>query len=519
MADLSQYSDSQLEAIAALADYSEKDLEEIASQNNPQQPGFIERTGKAWVGRGREMGDSVAANIAGKQSFPETAYQLGGQSLLATGDLLGNAAVSAYRTLPDQARGLLESAGGGVVEAAGSLPSYGGGTLGENIPREVSFLMNSYEQNVPERAKRNLESSLGYLGAFPPEKVLGLLAAPARATSSGFKQVGKAIASAIPKPEKITSAMLRKESGKFYNLSRKAGGVFSVNKVSTIIDEIKGSVRKTGETLPRRARAKLIKLKDKEGVIREAQGLFEALRGETLDLQGFEEIDKALGSLANKSVDKFGNVDEAGQKILEMQSILRDGVDSVAAKDLIGGREGLDAYKKAKDLWRKSSKIRDIQNLAARAMATQIPVNSLRGGLKRFLADPKKTRGFSAEEIASLEKIAETGAMEELTGFLTGRLTSRIAAGSGDFLTGGALAMAGDPVRRVLSNRMLGKLDDSIGLIARGAPAPKLGAIESLAQGARKSSSVFNRTGDVINSVYGGRGSTLGALGILQGKE
>lgn len=162
----------------------------------PQEPSMGQRiTGKlqARAQRGQEIQQAVQsgqtpsllgriqqAGIVGAGSLAD----IGGEIIGAGANLIGKLPTNLPQGMP-QNIGQAATAG---VQAAGQLPSFGGGTIGERIPDELSQLSKQYsgfEQQHPNIA-RTAESVLSMAPVIPAAKVAkGVIKAPAAVAKAG----------------------------------------------------------------------------------------------------------------------------------------------------------------------------------------------------------------------------------------------------------------------------------------------------------------------------------------------
>lgn len=452
--------------------YARQNFPTTPSTAPPEQVGLLGRLGRDIGRRGEKVGEILGAQglslVGEQQTLPETGFQLGGQAAGAFGDVLANLAISGYRALPEAMRTGVEEAGGAALGVLGSLPSAGGGTIGEAVPQELSRLFDNgsyaeFQKDYP-RAARNLEAAVN----------LGTLAAPmARATApTAIKQTGKQLVKqslkAIPRAKDITSQALRTQAGRIYQLADDVGGIVRSGKVSNIVDDIAKNIEVKGETLPEVTRNLLKQVDDPEGVLTQVKDVFESLKGNPLTLDGFQRIDQTLGDLAYKA----STPDNVRRQVVAMQKGLRDAIENVDPGDLLGGKEGFEAYKRATELWGKQARIRTLENLTKKAFATDQPRPALQRALNRFLADEKNIRGFSAKEIDAIKQAADTGFANELLRNVVSRFPSKFAMGAGMPGLSTALTVAGTGAKSFADDLTLRQMQNISNLIARGQTAP-----------------------------------------------
>ena len=487
--------------------------EEFLSVEQPapvsEMPGLMTRINENLGRRGANIGEALSrmSSLVGsieEQGVPETAFQVGGQALGAVGDVLGDLAISGYRALPDVPYGATEVAQD-ALGLLGRLPSAGGGTLGEGLPQEIAELTRLYSDFSEEnpRSAANIEAALNIGTAFVPVKA----PAAVKAVTSAPRKLGKTIRTNIPSAEDVTSETLREAASSAYKTADDLGGIIKANKTAELADNIGAKIAEEGATLPAATRIAVRGVADPENVVRQASDIFETLRGQDLTLDGFKTIDQTLGDLAYKP----STPDDVSRKVLIMQRELRDLVENASPSDFVNG-EAFDAYKNARGLWSKQAKIRDLENITSRAFATDNPSSSLKRALKRYLANPNNRKGFAPDEIGLIEDAAKSGIATELLKNISGRLSSRVALGTGDLALAPALTAASAGARTFSDDLALRQMQKINQLIANeGLPQRTLfGSIGEPAGNALGSLS------DLIENTYGGARGRLGTLSATQ---
>lgn len=456
------------------------------------------------------VAEGVKRQSRGEQTLPETLGQIAGDTIGLAGDTLGGLTVGAYELLPDVKYGIGEGASA-VAKTLGKLPSMSGRTIGEDIPQELGQLMQKYQQLSP-RTQANVSAIGNIASATPVAKALQIPGKVIKKTGGFIKKGARAVSEAIPSPKTITSAQLRQQAGQFYKIADDVGGVVKPNLTKDLNKVISKKVNEEGATLAASVRKPLRKIADPEGVIRQAQEVFKNQSGKPLTLEGFKTIDQTLGDLAYKA----STPDDVSRKVLIMQKELRSMVDNISEKDLIGGKEGFEAYAKGRELWKKQAKIRDLENITNRAFATDRPPENLRRALRRHIAKMKEDgsiKSFTKDEIDAINKIAETSDFKEIARVMSSRLGSNIAFGSGRPDLAAGLAVLGQKSRGLADDAILNEMNNVYNLIGTG-QAQKQPFINTLGQTATKP---FESLGVNLERLYATpRRQQLGVLGTMR---
>lgn len=478
---------------------------EIAQEPETRSAGFVQRVGDAFAQRAKNTGEGTQAYMEDKQGLPELLLQGAGQGIGFTGDVLANALVSGYRYLPESDRGLGEGAA-----LLGSIPTGEGKTLKDTALGALQSLTESYRGLKSEypRAERNL-AALGNIGAaLLPLKGANVAGKAGTATGKTMSIASEILDTAIPKPQNVTGAMMEKAVNSAYQLSKDLGGTLTPKYTQNLSSRIINKMDEAGATLSDESKEILRGMSDDEGIVRQGVELAKSLDGKPLELSAFEAIDKTLTGLRYKS----GISEPAAMKLGVIQRELRDLVDNAKPNDIAGGTEGFEAYRRATALASKKFRMNEIEEMTASAFANQHqPVSNLKAKIGKFLANKDNHKGFNTEELAALEKAAETGVVSDLVRVASGRLLSYAAAASNPMFA--PAVSAGSTVVRSLSARsMAQKMQEINNLIATGNPN-KQGFINAAAQGA---TNALGSGGRAIEGAYSGRAGNAANLGLLQ---
>lgn len=192
----------------------------------------------------------------------------------------------------------------------------------------------------------------------------------------------------------------------------------------------------------------------------------EQFKNKPMTLQHAQEFDQSLGDLANSNVLPSGKLDATGQKYYQMQQQFRDHIAGLSEADVVGGKEGFDALKTAREQWAASVKMSDLERIVKNADLADNPSTAIRSGLKTLLKNPKRMRGFTKEETAAIREAAKTGVVTELMRFFGSRLTGIVAAGSGHPVAGVAANMMSGLGREVAGAAQAAKVQEAINMVA-----------------------------------------------------
>lgn len=290
-------------------------------------------------------------------------------------------------------------------------------------------------------------------------------------TIAALKGAGNAIAGRKSAPAIPTAADIRTQSGALFNQADQLGGTLQphitnawINKAASVLPQTSAGKTVLGETPATQLVGRLDQLRDKPLTLSEAQ-----------------EIDSALGEMANSQVDaKTGHYNAEGYKLLDIQHSLRDSIENASAADITGGKAGFDTLVKARNLWAASARMADVERVINRAEGRDNPATILKNGFSTLANNAKHMKGYSAEEKAAIQRAAKTGIVTGALRVAGSRLVP-IGAGTAGSVGGpvGALASATvgygiSEASRALANHLQLKRSNNVrATIAKRTQAPK----------------------------------------------
>lgn len=358
---------------------------------------------------------------SGEISKPEQIFQQAGKvGAGAVADIAGDIFGSGLKTADKLTGGVASHGISNLLGAVGSLPSFGGGTLSEQLPRDIGRVGAAYQnfsENHP-RAAANIESGVNLAAVLPglvgaSEKVIGA----AQKTAQGAKKIP------IPRSEEI-----RAKSSELYKLADQQGGVLKPSFMDNFIAKVSSKQPQTS----------LGKAMEGQSPVVDMIDALQPFKGQPLTLEAAREADEILGDLAYKNIDKFGKLDRTGHHFLDMQTTLRDMIDTAAPSSFIGGEQGFQTVKEARKYWAAQMRMRDVERIIDNAQYFEQPSTAIKTGFRTLLRNGDRLKGYTGKEVAAMKKAATTGIVPGLFKMAGSGLVP-IAAGSAGVATGGAL--------------------------------------------------------------------------------
>lgn len=393
---------------------------------------FSDNVSDAYDKRAGQAQTAVDAYQAGQQSLPETFMQVTGKGVAGLANDVVGEGISAITPEP------VKQVGRDVLNYVASTP------VGD-VARSAIQKYDSIAQEHP-RAARNIES-VANIGAAVGSLVSGEGAAVA-AKSVGEISLSKAgtVVDAV--------ANLIKDAAKFTKLGFQARDVEALQGVA---QDIKASGSRAYQAM--RDSGAVFKPEAGQGVINNIDTVLKddgitnaGLHGKTLSVLNDLKAEATNGDLELEKLDQYrqlfgqvagnrtpDNLQDARKASIVIDAIDKT-VDGMKDTDLVNGsRDAIDALKLGRKEWQRSRKFEAITDIVNKADGD---ANYLKRELKKFAENPKKTRGWSPDEVSALNDAASLSGVEGVAkmlgkfGFDFGN--SRIGSGVGALVGAGA---------------------------------------------------------------------------------
>lgn len=448
------------------------DSQEFRTQSEKREPteqstgdGFFDRMGRDVKKRLTKRDQIIAARRRGEQGYVESGFQEAGQvgaGLLfdTAGELTTEAARGIAYMTPDFIKEPVKQGVLSTINAVGSLPSFGGGTLKENIPKEIGGVLRGYDEFSKQnpRMARNLESAAN----------IGLLLGPTAKYGEDVLKGGKQTLDAAgqmltrKKPKVRTSEELRMIATQKFKDAEQAGGYLNSKFVDDVINNFQSKNKQTAFGQAIAGETKFSKITDR----------LEALKGRGMTFDAAKEIDEALGEMAYDNVDAFGKFNKEGKLFLEAQKDFRRQLETAPRWQVVNP-EAFDKLKEARKYWSASLRSRDIERIIEMSDYFDQPATAIRVQFRGLIR--RGLTGYTDKQIGLIKRAAKTGIITDGLRLM--------ASGLGPLMTAAGGAISGGP----------------LGVLA-GVPA------FALREGAKEMSTrrQINRASDVLRSINAG---------------
>lgn len=383
------------------------DQQQQAQAGNPYdqfdapEQNLLQKIGGAYDKRVNNVQRISDVDAANGVSAPREAAHIAGEGFGMMKDAGGAVLGSAYKTI------VPESDQQDIAKLMGLM---GKGAKAVGLDKAADYVGKKYDEYVPEntplRQDLNAAGNFGAVmsgvapvadairagQAIAPAVVDAAKAAPGAALKAAKAAPG-VVKNALTPGEKITADAVREEATKAYNYADTVGG--------TIAPEARdGFLAKVNSMHPASAEVPLDKSYS------DVLEVLNSRAGQPLSLQGAQDIDKFLGDKINGEVMVNGKLTEAGKKMSDIQSALREYTRDPDPAHIVGGAQGFEAWQQGQKLWQKQAQLRDIENILAKADVSDNAATIIKNGFGRLSNDARKMRGYDPAIQAMIKNVA-----------------------------------------------------------------------------------------------------------------
>ena len=406
-------------------------LEELEARAQPvETKGMFGRIGEDIMSRAGDVAEIQAMHETGQISKPaEIAMMAGKGGAGVVGDIGGEL----LKGTLDVAAGIDEYTGGfvggglsRVGSAIGSLPSIGGGTIGEKLPQEIEQVNKAYDEFAEEHPvfSTSLESGANLLMLAPVLKY------------------GEDIISATGKLQKkvhnkelmkLTSGEARKKGSVLFSAAEESGGGVKDRFWKEYIDDIVKSTTDEPEIVQA--------LRGNESEVYKAINRLKELDVKGQSYNSLKKMQTALGNYAEAARD-LGAATPESRMYEHMKHALVDKLENAPDDLFVGGKQSLELSKEGRKYWAASFRLDEVERVIQRSVGAAQPSTVMVNGFRKIRDTPKLFNKYSNIEKDAIRKAAKTGKFEDvLKGFSTNlmpMITATTMAGTGGAMVGGA---------------------------------------------------------------------------------
>lgn len=350
--------------------------------------------------------------------------------------------------------------------------------LGKIILGEMQEVGSPVEGTLTALAEEPVTKATGSPYAGMAAKTVAGVAAPFAASKVAREVPGavRSIADAIPKaapaatPQSVAAAAsdMQKAAGKYYAKATSRGGILNTKFTDDFVNRSIAKLPQSPASQAFSGDSESTKLLQR----------LENLRGQQLSLKGVQEVDEEMSDMIAKEYNAQGRLSKYGYRLQGIQDDLRQSVENAGPQHIVSGPTGFQALKDGRKAWSQAMKLRDMQKAVETAANSDNPAATLRRSLRTMLNNPRRMRAYSADEVASMKRAAQSGAVNELMSKVSARLAAEIGAGVGAIAGGvpGAVAGAGAGLglqsmgRSAMTTQQMRRLQSVIGQVQQNAP-------------------------------------------------
>ena len=257
------------------------------------------------------------------------------------------------------------------------------------------------------------------------------------------------------------SADLKQKAREMYRASEASGAVINANaKEAHILDLIESVTPKDAIS---RARF------NKGNVSKALDDVTDLLNSGELTLEGADAVDKTLTKMISDEFKVGTGMTPEGVEIGKIQEKFRDFIENVNESQIVGGKDGFETLKGAREVWSRAKRLEDIENIIDRASLFQKhPATAIKTGLRQLINNKKKFNRYSPEEQKAIRMAGRTGKIDDLIETAGSRLLQIGGTLKGGVVGGTVAGVASQALRDVGIERQLNKVQDLSDLVATG---------------------------------------------------
>lgn len=416
-----------------------------------EEPNLLQRIGGDLEKRAVQLGSNIDRAKTGERTIPEAAGgALASSAGLIFNDIPAEVLTSLYKSLPDQSKQSIKS----------DLKNFSNTLVGKNLNEIGTDVLRQYSgfKEVHPRAAENLENAATVGQAFIPVKggtaatvvgdaaigagkTIGKVAgAPVKYGFKGSKNIIKGLGARTADELDRAAETIGARSSKAYQAMKAEGATFTPQSSLKIVSDVASAVSSDG-ILNKGLHGKTMSV---------LEDLVEAAKKPDFSLEEVDQWRQLLGQVAgNVTPDNLQDARKATVAIHALDEV----VDQITDADLSNGTtKAIDSLDLGRNEYRKKRKFETIADVVKKSDGD---ANYLKRELKKIRDNPKKSRGFTPEELDALDEAATLTGGEGLLklmgkfGFDAGK--SRIGSGVGALVGSGASAAAFGPVGAVVA--------------------------------------------------------------------
>jgi len=322
----------------------------------------------------------------------------------------------------------------------------------ENTPT-ANYLAAGIPEMILGAPAKTLKAAIGLnslLGALQPtakgeSRAENAMFSGAATAATGL--LGKALASGVDaiklaRTDLPSFQAVRAQSDAAYSQAEKLAPTIKASFFDDFVTKIRG------EILPKTDLGKAVA--GNKDTVNAVLDNLEVLKGRDVPFSAFREFDQNLTSLINDSVEANGKMSATGRDFLNIRNTFRDNLDSIKPEQINGDTAGFEAYKTARKLYQKASKLGDIEYLIQKgANNGDNEAQATKTAFRTLANNRKLNKSYTEAEVKAIRKAANSSPTVDALKTLGSRLipigNAVSGGGAGGFI---ASKLGGDVARK-----------------------------------------------------------------------
>lgn len=227
----------------------------------------------------------------------------------------------------------------------------------------------------------------------------------------------------------LTSADVRAKASQAYKAADNIGGMAKPNITNNFLNAASSNALPTSARV---AALPTVANSPSASLLNDLQ----SWRNTPMSLGETQDLDQHIGDLIDSNVHPTtGKLTAEGNNLSNIQQALRQSWENITPNDTVGGSQGFEAAKNARDLWAAAAKSNDIERIINRAADMDNPTTALKTGFRNLANNPSRLRGFTPQEIEDINNAKQTGVVGRSLQLASSGLVPILAT-----ITGGAEA-------------------------------------------------------------------------------
>lgn len=230
-----------------------------------------------------------------------------------------------------------------------------------------------------------------------------------------------------PKTTKQSADDLRQLGSDSFEKGKASTSALTPEFTNSLLDKLKSQVRTS-------AVGKLVSKNNPASTfIQELEGH----RDKPMTVADLMDLDAELNDRIDDHVEN-GKLKAKGQKLYNIQTIVRNAVEDAPEDQVVGGKDGFDDFNQARHDWGQSYKLSEVERILRRADGMDNEATAIKTGFRNLVNNPNRMRGWSPDEIEAATRASKSGLVVDALRVAGNRMIPAMA-GIAESVGGGGL--------------------------------------------------------------------------------